>query len=61
MAKCSVCGKTTTYGLNRPWSKKATRREFRPNLHKVAVLEGGRKKQVLMCARCMRTSVKTPA
>ena len=39
MAKCANCGKKTTFGQNRPWSKKATPRTFRPNLQKVTVIE----------------------
>jgi len=60
MAKCTSCGKTTTFGNNRPWSKKATRRKFKANLQKVAVYKNGRKTQTLLCTRCMRTMVKTP-
>jgi large subunit ribosomal protein L28 len=59
MAKCSVCGKKTAFGQNRPWSKKATKRKFKPNLQKVTVIESGRKVQKVMCTRCMRTMVKT--
>jgi large subunit ribosomal protein L28 len=58
MAKCEVCGKHTTFGLNRPWSKKATRREFRPNFQQVTVYEGGRKVRKLLCTRCIRTMTK---
>jgi large subunit ribosomal protein L28 len=61
MAKCSVCGKKTTFGVNRPWSKKATNRKFKPNLQKVSVYEKGRKVQKVMCTRCIRTMVKTSA
>ena len=59
MAKCSVCGKKTTFGVNRPWSKKATNRTFKPNLQKVSVLENGRTVKKVMCTRCIRTMVKT--
>jgi large subunit ribosomal protein L28 len=59
MAKCSVCGKKTMFGRNRPWSKKSTLRKFKPNLQKVSVYEDGRKVQKMMCTRCLRTSVKT--
>lgn len=59
MAKCSSCGKTTTFGQNRPWSKKATKRTFKANLQKVSVYEGGRKVQKVLCTRCLRTMVKT--
>ncbi|MGH2605832.1 MAG: large ribosomal subunit protein bL28, partial [Anaerolineales bacterium] len=32
MARCANCGKTTTFGHNRSFSMRATRRTFRPNL-----------------------------
>lgn len=58
MAKCQHCGKHTTFGRNRPWSKKATRRQFKPNLQKVSVFQGGHQKQMTLCAKCIRTLVK---
>ena len=58
MAKCNHCGKTTTFGRNVPWSKKSTRRTFKPNLQKVSVFEGGRKVQKLLCTRCIRSLAK---
>jgi len=58
MAKCAHCGKATTFGHNRPWSKKATRRTFRPNLQTVSVAENGRMVQKVLCAKCIRTLVK---
>lgn len=59
MAKCANCGKTTTFGRNRPWSKKATRRIFLPNLQNVTVYDDGRKVRKLLCTKCLRTIVKT--
>jgi large subunit ribosomal protein L28 len=59
MAKCAHCGKTTSYGRNRPWSNKSTRRSFRPNLQAVTVYEDGRKIRKVLCAKCLRTMVKT--
>ena len=59
MAKCDMCGKHTRFGLNRPWSKKATPRAFRPNLQKVTVWENGRKVRKTLCTRCLRTLSKT--
>jgi large subunit ribosomal protein L28 len=59
MAKCESCGKTTTFGRNRPWSKKATRRTFRPNLQTITVYESGQKVRKVLCAKCIRTLVKT--
>jgi len=59
MAKCANCGKTTSFGRNRPWSNKATRRIFRPNLQTVSVIENGKKVHRVLCAKCIRTMVKT--
>lgn len=59
MAKCANCGKTTSFGRNRPWSNKATRRTFRPNLQTISVFEEGRKIQKVLCTKCIRTLVKT--
>ncbi len=59
MAKCQYCGKKTTFGRNRPWSKKATPRTFRPNLQKITVYEDGRKSRKVLCTKCIRTLVKT--
>jgi large subunit ribosomal protein L28 len=59
MAKCAHCGKKTTFGRNRPWSNKATRRTFRPNLQTISVYKKGRKVRMILCAKCIRTLVKT--
>lgn len=58
MAKCDKCGKATTFGNNRSFSQRATRRTFRPNLQKVKILEGGRLVQKLLCTSCIRTLAK---
>lgn len=34
----------------------ATRRRFDPNLQKVRILEGGAKKRVLVCTRCLKAN-----
>ncbi len=59
MAKCEMCGKTTTFGHNRSFSQRATNRTFRPNLQRVSVLQNGRKVHKLLCAKCIRTMVKS--
>lgn len=58
MAKCAHCGKKTAFGRNRPWSKKATRRTFSPNLQTISVVEDGHKVQRVLCTKCIRTLVK---
>ncbi len=59
MAKCEMCGKTTTFGHNRSFSMRATNRKFKPNLQKVTVYENGRKVKKVLCTRCIRTLAKT--
>lgn len=58
MAKCEACGKTTRFGQSRPWSKKTTKRKFKPNLQKVTVYEDGKKIRKTLCTRCIRTLTK---
>ncbi len=59
MAKCELCGKTTTFGHNRSFSLRATNRAFHPNLQKVTVVVHGRKVHKILCAKCIRTMVKS--
>lgn len=54
MAKCDHCGKKTRFGRNRSFSMKATRRTFKPNLHKVQVIENGRTVQKVLCGKCLK-------
>jgi large subunit ribosomal protein L28 len=59
MAKCAHCGKTTTFGHNVSFSKRATNRPFLPNLQKVTIIENGQKVQKTLCTKCIRTLAKT--
>jgi large subunit ribosomal protein L28 len=54
MAKCDNCGKKTQFGRNRSFSMNATRREFKPNLQKVKVMEKGRLVQKTLCTKCIK-------
>jgi len=55
MAKCEVCGKTSQFGHNVSHSKRRTKRQFRPNIQRVKVMENGRLVSKYMCAKCIRT------
>lgn len=59
MAKCESCGKKTTFGHNRSFSQRATNRAFRPNLQKTSVFINGRKVKKVLCAKCIKTMVKS--
>jgi large subunit ribosomal protein L28 len=54
MAKCDNCGKTTKFGHNRSFSMRATRRQFRPNLQRVRVMENDRLVRKVLCAKCIK-------
>ena len=60
MAKCDNCGKTTTFGHNVSHAKNRTRREFRPNLQRVTVMDAkaGRRQQKTLCAKCIKALSK---
>ena len=54
MAKCENCGKKTRFGQSRSFSMKATKRQFKPNLQKIKVMEDGRMVQKTYCAKCIK-------
>lgn len=58
MAHCDNCGKTTTFGKNVSFSKRHTARTFRPNLQKTTLLEGGKRVQKTLCAKCIKAMSK---
>jgi len=61
MAKCSKCGKTTSFGHNRSFSQRATNRNWKPNLQKVTLLQNGVLVQKVMCTKCIKGLSKAAA
>jgi len=59
MAKCQKCGKGPSFGNNRPWSKKATRRRWNVNVQKIKVMDGERYVSKRLCTSCIKTLSKT--
>ena len=58
MAECDMCGKGRQFGNNRPFSLKATKRDWKPNVQKVTVTVEGRRQKMRICTRCLRTMNK---
>jgi large subunit ribosomal protein L28 len=58
MAKCEICGKTTTFGHSRSFSQRATNRKFRPNLQKTTIFQDGKPVKKVVCAKCLKTIAK---
>ena len=52
--KCDICGKQTTFGNNVSHSNRKTRREWKPNTHKIKALVDGVVKTVKVCAKCLK-------
>ncbi len=57
MAKCQLTGKGPQFGNNRPWSKKATRRQWQANVQQftIYVPELGRSIKLRASTDAMRT------
>ena len=59
MAKCEMCGKSPQFGHNVSHSKRATKRQFKPNIQRVRVEINGQMRRVHLCTRCLRTLNKS--
>ena len=58
-AVCDICAKKPGFGNNRPWSKKATRRRFDPNIQRVRATVNGTPKRVKVCTSCLKAGKVT--
>ncbi len=61
MAKCEICGKGVTFGLNVSHSNRKTNRMWKPNIRKVKANDNGTVKTVSVCSRCLRSNKVTRA
>ena len=53
---CHICGKGPAFGNSRSHSMVATRRRFDANLQRVRIVEGGARKRVNVCTRCLKAN-----
>jgi large subunit ribosomal protein L28 len=58
MAVCENCGKRAQVGNNVSHSKHRTKRQFKPNIQRVRVMEGNRTVRKYMCAKCIKALTK---
>jgi large subunit ribosomal protein L28 len=58
---CHTCGKGPSFGNSRSHSMIATKRRFDANLQKVRIIEGGSRKRVNVCTRCLKANKVTKA
>lgn len=55
MAKCEVCGKGVTTGIQLSHSHIRTKRTWSPNIQRVKALINGTPKRIKVCTRCLRS------
>jgi large subunit ribosomal protein L28 len=55
MAKCEVCGKGVTVGIQVSHSHIRTKRTWSPNIQRVKAIVNGTPKRVKVCTRCLRS------
>lgn len=59
MSKCEICGRGPMFGNSVSHSHHKTLRRWNVNVQKVYVnLPDGKRKQIRMCTRCLRTQSK---
>ena len=59
MARCENCVRTRMAGNNVSHSKRHTKRRWSLNVQKATLDINGKRQQVNLCTRCMRTSQKS--
>ncbi|MHB9095108.1 MAG: 50S ribosomal protein L28 [Eubacteriales bacterium] len=61
MAKCEICGKGVTTGIQVSHSHIRTKRTWSPNIQKVRALVNGTPTRLKVCTRCLRSGKITRA
>jgi len=59
MAVCELCGKGPMFGHNVSHSKRATNRQFRPNIQRATIIVQGRPRRASVCTKCLKALAKT--
>ncbi len=55
MAKCEVCGKGVSFGIQVSHSHRRSNRMWKANIRSVKALVNGTPKKVKVCSRCLRS------
>ncbi len=54
MARCEICGKTTSFGNKISHSHRVSGRAWHPNIQKVKAVIGGKTKKINVCTSCLK-------
>ncbi len=61
MAKCEVCGKGVSFGIQVSHSHRRSNRTWKANVKKVKATVNGASKSIYVCTRCLRSKMVTRA
>ena len=61
MAKCDICGKGVTFGIQVSHSHRRTNRTWKPNVKRVKAIVNGTPCHIYVCSRCLRSGKVTRA
>ena len=56
VAKCEICGKGVTFGINVSHSHRRSNRPVKPNVKRVKAIVDGSPRHVHVCTRCLRSN-----
>ena len=57
MAKCDICGKGVSFGIQVSHSHRRSNKMWKPNIRKVKAIVNGNPKTVHVCSRCLRSNL----
>lgn len=55
MAKCEICSKATTFGIQVSHSHRRSNRTWKPNVKKVRAIVDGAPKRITVCSKCLKS------
>lgn len=61
MAKCNICGKGVSFGVQISHSHRRTNRAWKPNVRRVKAMVNGSPCRIYVCTRCLRSNKVTRA
>ena len=61
MAKCDICGKCVTLGIQVSHSHRRSNRAWKANIKRVKAVVDGSPKRIYACTRCLRSGKVTRA
>jgi len=61
MAKCDICGKGVTFGIQVSHSHRRSNRAWKPNVKRVKAMVNGTPCRIYACTRCLRSDKVTSA